>query len=303
MLRSAFLLLASVAMLAASGAAPESPPSTAPSSPAASATGSSADDDSVTYDSGPARYIDKLKQWEMTGGVTLNQGDTYLKTDAALVNLDKDLSAESARSLAPVHLYDDQNDVTADHGVIDFKTHIATLTDHITLIARSDKAPVGSLQSQSKTPATMTCDTIIYDYRHKTGRIPGSLTIHQKDRVLTADSGTYDGTAKTVTLVGHVKGTQSDGSVMSTDRLVACIDDNNQWIYIPGPIHAVFKVTKQENGDTAGSGATVHQSPSQPAQPPDLPLPGDTTVTGPSAAQPSANTPPPAPATTTAPKP
>ena len=35
----------------------------------------------------------------------------------------------------------------------------------------------------------MTCEKMIYDYRRKTGQVPGPLTIRQKDRVLTADSG------------------------------------------------------------------------------------------------------------------
>jgi len=268
-------LAATVFVAAASGGVAPMPVRPLPLPGAPTAAPADSDTDDVTYDSGPARYIDKLKMWQMTGGVTLQQGDTHMKTNAALVNLDKDLSALSAKSLAPVHLYDDQNDVTADHGTIDFKTHVATLTDHITLIARPGKAKPGSLQDQSKDPSTMTCETILYDYKRKLGKIPGALTIRQKDRVLTADSGSYDGNAKTVTLVGHVHGRQTDGSVISTDKLIAGIAEDAQWIYIPGPIHAILKVKKDDTGTSPAGGKP--SAPAEPAPPPDLPLPPDNT--------------------------
>ena len=243
-------------------------------------------DDTVSYESGPARYLDKQKLWQMSGGVRFSQSDTHLDTQAALVNMDSNLKAVSAKSLSSVHVYDSQNDLTGDHGFLDFTRHLATLRDHITLIARpGGENSRGSLTSQAKDPATMTCDVMTYDYRKKTGTVPGPLVIHQTDRVLTADSGVYNGNDKTVTLIGNVHAKQGDGNEVFAAKMIAGIDEGNEWIFIPGPIKGAFKPKKDKP-------AANPASPAQPqaAPPPDLALPGNPTGAPPAsgASQPAA---------------
>jgi len=242
-------------------------------------------EDTVSYESGPARYLDKQKLWQMSGGVKFSQSDTHLDTQAALVNLDSDLKAISAKSLASVHVYDSQNDLTGDHGFLDFTKHLATLKDHITLIARpGGKNSGGSLKSQVKDPATMTCDVMTYDYRKKTGTVPGALVIHQTDRVLTADSGVYNGNDKTVTLIGNVHAKQGDGNEVFAAKMIAGIEEGNEWIFIPGPITGKLKPKKDKPTTN-----TVEPPPAQAAPPPDLALPGNPTGAPPPPAAPAPN--------------
>lgn len=266
------------------------PKPASPNAPAAPNSG----DDTVSYQSGPSKYIDKQKLWQMSGGVKFTQEDAHLDTQAALVNLDKDMNAQTAKSLAPVHVYDSQNDLTGDHGFLDFTRHLATLHDHITLIARpGGENSADGATSQFKDPATLTCDTMTYDYKSKIGTVPGPLVVHQTDRVLTADSGVYNGTERTVTLTGNVHAKQSDGSEIFAPKLVAGVEKGNEWIYVPGPIHGTFK-SKKDNDKAAPAPAV----PVHPAAPPDLDLPADTSgTTGTAAPATPAATPPSQPAT------
>jgi len=233
---------------------------------------SSKDSDTVTYDSGPAQYIDKDHRWMMTGGVTFVQGDANLQTQSALVNLDQDMKAHDAKSLAPVHLWNDDDDLTGTHGVIDFSTHIANIKDHITLIAKPSTKPqaAGSVRKQFKDPATITCDEIVYNYRKKTGHIPGPLTIHQKDRTVTADTAEYDGNRKTVDLRGHVHGLLKDGSVIDAPEVQIGIDEGHEWIYMPHRIHGVFS-TKQKDDNKDNSDDNGKATPAPPPALPPIP--------------------------------
>ena len=282
MLRQSILALS--ALLAIPVAAELQPmPVTLPPQPAAAS-----DDETVSYESGPARYLDKQKMWQMTGGVKFTQSDAHLDTNAALVNLDKDLKAKSAKSLAPVHIYDTLNDLTGDHGFLDFTSHVATLNDHITLIARPrTNAKAGSPQSQIKDPATLTCEVMTYDYRKKMGTVPGPLVVHQKDRILTANSGIYNGKDKTVTLVGNVHAKQGDGNEIFAQKMTVGIEEGNEWIYIPGPIRGAFKSQKDDK-----PAPTKPAEPAPGAPPPDLPLPdGALDGTAPTIPAPPVNTP------------
>jgi hypothetical protein len=224
--------------------------------------------DLVTYDAGFSRWLNAPKTVEMSQGVTFSQQDTYLKTSSAIVNLDKDEKALNAKSLAPVHVYDTQNDLTGEQGYIDFTRHLATVTSRVTLVVKpteKDKqAPTGSARSKFQDPATITCDKFTYDYKHKTGEVPGPLTIHQKDRVLTADSAKYDGGAHTVTLIGNVIGTDSKGNSLRAARIIVGITEGKESITIPVPTHGVFQVNKDEDKQADGTVAPMPVTPPPP---------------------------------------
>ncbi len=238
LLAPALLMLAGTTLLlhAAPSAAPGRPAS---SSPAASQT--------VAYDAGAARWLNAPRTVEMSQGVTFSQDDAYLKTAAAIVALDDQQRALNAKSSTPVHLYDAQNDLTGAQGFVDFTRHLATLTGSIVLVVKPAKAtPKSSLRSQFKDAATLTCDTMTYDYRQKIGRVPGTLTIHQKDRVLTADSGEYDARAQTVTLTGNVHGHNGDGEIHAPLAKMG-LKEGSEYIFLPGPsIHGRFTVPPEQ---------------------------------------------------------
>jgi lipopolysaccharide export system protein LptA len=221
----------------------------------------------VTYDAGFSRWLNAPKTVEMSQGVNFQQGDAVLKTEAAVVTLDEQQRARSAKSLAPVHLFDPQNDLTAKRGAIDFTKRVATLADNIVLTVKpAAKAakPNGGLRSRYKDPATITCESIVYDYKKKVAHVPGALTVHQKDRVVTADSAEYDGNGQVVTLLGHVHGRDKDGNVIETSKLVMVIKEGAESITIPVPTHGKFRVKEEEDEKPASAPAT--QAASAPAE-------------------------------------
>lgn len=215
-------------------------PSAAPAHPASSRSAAS---QTVSYDAGAARWLNAPRTVEMSQGVTFNQNDAYLKTAAAIVALDSQQRALNAKSSTPVHLYDVQDDLTGAQGYVDFTRHLATLTGSIVLVVKPAKAsPNTSLRSQFKDAATLTCALMTYDYRQKIGHVPGSITIHQKDRVLTADKGEYDARAQTVTLTGNVHGHNGDGEIHAPLAKMG-LKEGSEFIFLPGPsIHGRFNV-------------------------------------------------------------
>ena len=90
----------------------------------------------------------------------------------------------------------------------------------------------------------MTCGQMTYDYRHKIGRVPGQLTVHQKDRILTADSGIYDAKAETITLVGNVHGHNGDNEIQAP-KVIFYIKEGDETITIPAPTHGPFPVSNR----------------------------------------------------------
>jgi lipopolysaccharide assembly outer membrane protein LptD (OstA) len=252
-----------------------------------------ASSDFVTYDAGFSRWLNAPKTVEMSQGVTLNQEDTYLKTDSAIVNLDNEQRALNAKSLAPVHVYDPQSDLNGKNGFIDFTRHLATMRDNVVLVVKpSDKdagAPKASLRSRFKDAATMTCEMMTYDYRKKIGTVPGPLTVNQKNRVLTADSGRYDGIAKQITLVGNVRAKDTNGNVIKASKVIIGVQENDESVTIPAPTHGVFKTKKAEDVTAPEDTSDTGTLPPMPVTPP------PPTSSGP----PPAKSPDPAPTPTT----
>ncbi len=220
----------------------------------------------VTYDAGASRWLSAPRTVEMSQGVVFSQDDAHLKTEAALVNLDDQQRALNAKSAGPVHLYDTQNDLTGAQGFVDFTRHLATLTGHIVLTVKPGPREAGgsSARRQFQQPATMTCDALTYDYRRKTGRVPGPLTVRQSipqkngillKRTLTADAADYDSRAQTIVLTGHVHGQDSDGNIIQATTtagrsITIGLKEGEEYIQVPLPLHGVFP-TKNEPDEAA----------------------------------------------------
>lgn len=222
----------------------------------------------VTYKFGAAQWLNAPHSIEMSQGVTFGQDDATLRTDAAVALLDNAQNLLSAQAQGPVHIYDPQDDLNGQHGAIDFTKHQATLQDNIVLIVkpgkRENESSSGSLRRQFKDPATLTCQTMTYNYRSKIGRVPGPLTVRQiiqaktgtVTRTLTADAGIYNGKAQTILLLGNVKAQDSDGNVIqaptpSSDKpVVIGIKEGAEYIKVPFNLVGKFPLKSQE-GDSA----------------------------------------------------
>jgi hypothetical protein len=231
---------------------------------AAPSTGTPTSGESVVhYDAGFARWLNAPHTVELSRSVTFNQDDAYLKTQAAVVQLDDQQHALNARSLGAVHLYNAQDDLTGLHGEIDFTRHVATLTNNVILVVKPGEAertaPPGSLRRRFTDPATLTCELMTYDYRHRIGHIPGTLTVTEKDRMLTADSGEYDAHSHVVTLTGHVHGHDAD-DVIDAPKVSMDIEEGEESITIPVPVSGVFKVRDQDD-TSVGQSAPASSGP------------------------------------------
>lgn len=238
------LLAPALLLLAGTGLLLHAAPSRARARPAAAPPSPS---QTVAYDAGAARWLNAPRTVEMSQGVTFSQDDAFLKTAAAIVALDDQQRALNAKAATSVHLYDTQNDLTGAQGFVDFTRHLATLTGSIVLTVKPGKpAPASSVRSQFKDAATLTCALMTYDYRKKIGRVPGALTIHQKDRVLTADAGEYDTRAQTVVLTGNVHGHNGMGEIHAPYVKIS-LQEGKEYIFVPGPnIHGVFHVPPEQ---------------------------------------------------------
>lgn len=249
------------------GAAPAAAPPPAPSS-------------FVSYEAGAAKWLNVPRTIEMSQGVTFSQDGAFLKTQTAIVNLDENQRALNARSQAPVHLYDAQNDLNGKQGFLDFSRHLASLKDDIVLVVKPDgaaqNASAGSLRSQFKDAATLTCQAMLYDYRRKIGRIPGPLKVRQmvegRERVLTADSGKYDVNAQVITLTGNVRGYNGRDKIFAATATIGT-KEGAEFINIPVKTIGVFGVapadeTPENRADSAPPPAAPPASATVPAAPP-----------------------------------
>ncbi len=247
----------------------------------------------VTYASGMAQWLSAPHTLELSQGVQFGQDDATLKTNAAVALLDKDQNLVSAKAQGPVHLFDPQDDLTGQHGSVDFTKHLATLTDSIVLVVKPGKREVNadgtSVRKQFKDPATLTCQAMTYDYKFKVGRIPGPLTVTQviqtKDdgpqtRVLTADAGLYNGKAETIQLVGDIKGTYSDGSVIEGNTrtlgkpVVISVKEGSESILVPFPTTGHF-TTKPQSKNSQDDTKDDEPDLTLPTPPAHTPAPGD----------------------------
>ncbi|MGI4788548.1 MAG: hypothetical protein ACRYFS_06825 [Janthinobacterium lividum] len=246
---------------------------------------------SVDVHFGLVQWLSAPHSADMSQGVKFTQEDATLQTEAAVALFDKDDALVSAKAAGSVHIYDTQDDLVGQHGSVNFTKHIATLQDGIVFIVKPGKreanAASGSPRKQFKDPATLTCQGMTYDYRNKIGRIPGPLTVVQafqtKDgpetRTLTADAGLYNGKAETIQLVGDIKGTLSDGSVIQGDTrlkgkpVVIIIKEGSEAIYIPFPTQGHFFVKPDSE-----SGTDKDDEPdlTLPVPPPHTPSAADT---------------------------
>jgi len=281
--------------------------------------------ETVSYQSGSSQYLSAPHTLELSQGVQFGQDDAVLKTDTAVTLFDKDNNVISAKAQGPVHLYDTQDDLTGQHGSVDFTKHLATLRDSIVLVVKPGKreasAGGSSLRRQFKDPATLTCQMMTYDYRFKIGRIPGPLTVTQviqtkedglQTRTLTADAGLYNGKAETIQLVGDIKITNSDGSKVQGDTrqlglpVSLYIKEGAELLSVPFKTIGVFPVKPQAKNGKDDTNTDDEPDLTLPVPPPHIPTSADkptASTQAPIQAPPSQTLPAAPPAVTTPPAP
>lgn len=217
-------------------------------------------DRTVIFDAGFSRWLSAPHTVEMSQGVSFQQGEATLKTDSAIVYLDSDSHAQTAKSLSTVRLSDPSNDLTGDVGEIDFIRHIASLHGHVTLVTKHVMTDEGISD-----PSTMTCDAMTYNYRTKVGSIPGALTVRQADRILLADSGVYDTSTRTITLTGNVHGHDTKGNQLSGPTATVLITPGHEEVTLQGPIHGSFPVS--DDATTSVPAKSAHPVSEQRSSP------------------------------------
>ena len=225
----------------------------------------------VTYEIGSIKFVQAQHEAKMTDGVTFHHDSATMQMGAATASLGNDQSLQTAQSDTPVHIYDAYNDLTADHGTIDFRHHLARLEGNVVINVKPSKAdqnaPKSSLRSSFTGTAVLTCSKLTYDYKSKFTTIPGTLTVHHQNRVLTSDMGTFDSKSEIATLIGHVHGHDSDGNILNGPSATMNVREGEEAIKLNGPVTGTFKVndlTDDKPDTTTGSvKSPAAQNPNQ----------------------------------------
>ncbi len=208
----------------------------------------SATSNSVTVNAPEGGHWDEQTRiLSVRGPVVFKQGDETMETDGAIY----DRNTNIAKALSPIKLYDSQNSLTGDHGEVNFGTHVAIITDNVVLKAippkTSTKQSSDNLDTEARQPTDLTCDHISYNYRTKLADADGHLKITQTNRTITAKTGHYDANAQVAELVGDVDAKSTDGKSLKSDTMKASLKQGDEWIEIPGPIQAEFKIDDADN--------------------------------------------------------
>ena len=231
------------------------------------------------------------------GNVIIKSDDTTLKTEQAVYNKD----TEIANSPGRLQIDDPQNTVIGSAGTAFYKTRDAIITGQVKLTLRpkpEDKnAPEGSARREFKSPATITCTKLTYNWKDRIATATGSLKVRYEDRTVTADKAIYYGADETIVLTGNVRYTRPNGDLGTAAKAIAKLKEGAEAFYAEGdknaPISGTFAVSGDEDENAPAPVApTIPQVGSSP-----LPTPPAGSPTGPAPTAPT----PPAPTTPTEP--
>jgi lipopolysaccharide export system protein LptA len=218
-------------------------------------SGASPDSNNVTMHAADAHFDEQTHIVSTAGPVTFQQGKERLDTVGAVYNQ----KTFVAKALSPVTITDDTSVLTGKVGQVDFKQHVATVSDTVvlkitpkqTVATTTGGKPTAdnddSLDTASSKPTMLTCDQITYNYRTKIAQIPGHLVITQPKRTVKADSGRYDANAQVIDLDGDVVGTETDGKKIQAPHAKVSVKQGDEWMVVNGPVSAQFPVPEEDN--------------------------------------------------------
>ncbi len=234
--------------------------------------------DSLVHFSAPGggHWDNAQRVMTFRGPVRIWQGDVTMQTVGATFDRKTDI----ATALAPVKITDASNVMTGNTGVVNFRTHIATLDADVHLSGVPSRAASSEAEAELNHPTLMVCDHVEYNYRTKLADAGGHLKITQLDRTVTALKGHYDTKAQLVMLKGDVDARSADGRHMRTPTATLSIDPKNEYLELPGPVTGEFTVPADEDtgkqprsGSRFGNSARPIHSVAQPTGTSNAPLP------------------------------
>jgi lipopolysaccharide assembly outer membrane protein LptD (OstA) len=163
----------------------------------------------------------------LKGNVKFTQGDTALTAD----KVDYKESTNTAIATGNLKIYDDRNTITGDLCTVNFKEKKGSVTGNVRLLIKPKPEGGKSLKSEWKDDTEVTCALLDYFYKEKRAVVPGALTITQKKRVVTADSGTYFVKDELAKLVGNVKGRDDKNRHnFQAPSVTISLKESDQWV-------------------------------------------------------------------------
>lgn len=170
----------------------------------------------------------------LKGNVKFTQGDMTLVAD----RVEYRKNDQTAVASGNLRIADDQTAITAEACTVNFKDRKGTLSGNVRIVSKpkpksSENADNKSLRSQWKDEVLVTCQKVDYYYKLKKAVIPGPLVINQKERTVTADSGTYLVGEERALLVGNVTGKdEKERHTFAGQKVVVSFKTGDEWIEI-----------------------------------------------------------------------
>jgi lipopolysaccharide assembly outer membrane protein LptD (OstA) len=215
-------VFAAVSLCLAAGAVLFAEQSSTPPAPKYTQVKYSADDSSY-------RWIGENRILVLKGNVKFVHGDTTMVAD----RVEYDESSRTATGTGNLKIFNMESNVTGDKCVLSFKEKKASIVGNVVLVSKPkpDAAKKGKGSFQTRDEVTVTCASLDYFYKEKKAVIPTPLVIVQKDRRITADSGTYYEDDDKVILTGNVKGEDEKAKHSFTSpKVTISLKDNDQWM-------------------------------------------------------------------------
>jgi lipopolysaccharide assembly outer membrane protein LptD (OstA) len=232
-LRSTIVMIAVISVLVSAVLVAQQPDSAKPAEPKYTEVKYEADQSSY-------KWVGEDRVLALSGHVKFIHGDTIIYAD----KIDYRESTRIATATGNLKIYDDQNTVTGEKCVVNFKEKKGTLTGNIVLVAKpkpktdtktataaADTSKPKTLKDEWKDEVTITCDKADFYYKEKRAVVPGPLKMVQKTRTITADSGTYLGKDEVVELVGNIKASdEKDRHSFTAPSVKVSLKKDDEWI-------------------------------------------------------------------------
>ncbi|GAB4463201.1 MAG: hypothetical protein OHK0029_31430 [Armatimonadaceae bacterium] len=150
------------------------------------------------------KYREKGGIYNLNGNVKITSEDSILTTDAAAYNK----QTKIATSPGPLKIEDSLNTITGKRGTAYYTSRDAKIRENVVIVAKprpeDRNAPPGSARREFDAPATITCDSVDYNWGTRVAVLTGNLKIVQKERTVTAKKAIYDAKTEIVKLEGDV---------------------------------------------------------------------------------------------------
>ncbi len=173
----------------------------------------------------------------LKGNVKFVQGDTTVTADKA----DYRESTKTAQVSGNLKITDPQTDATGELCTVNFQDKKAMLTGKVHMTARPKLKPKPEnpaannkpkpVSAEWKDEVVVTCDKIEYFYKEKRAEATGTLKIVQKNRIITADAGTYLGKEEIVKLTGNIQAKdEKEKHTFSAPKVTVSLKQDDEWV-------------------------------------------------------------------------